>query len=219
MTARPSSQLWVMPLSVLLIAFGAFVVLAIAASDANILPGDEPIIDAVQRLPESPWRAVAKFGNILGATPTTPIVLVWFIVLSLMRRSATAVAFCSALLVLRFAAMALKSIFDSPRPNADHAFIRESFDGLGFPSGHMVTATIVAGAITIVMRQLFPGTRYTRLVIGFFWIWAIACGFARIWYGAHWPTDVLGGFLAGIVLLGVSSRLAKLSSSYVFRTK
>ena len=33
-------------------------------------------------------------------------------------------------------------------------------------------------------------------------LWVLlTVGFGRLWYGAHWPTDVLGGYALGAMLL------------------
>jgi undecaprenyl-diphosphatase len=46
----------------------------------------------------------------------------------------------------------------------------------------------------------------------------LTIGFARIYDGAHWPSDVLGGYLIGLIWLGLSIQVyrwakARLSGS------
>jgi uncharacterized protein (TIRG00374 family) len=60
--------------------------------------------------------------------------------------------------------------------------------GLGYPSGHTAVATAVG-----FMLVKFTPRRFHRYV----WLGVIVVGIARIYVGAHWPIDVMGGFLVG----------------------
>jgi undecaprenyl-diphosphatase len=69
--------------------------------------------------------------------------------------------------------------------------------GPSFPSGHMVTNTIIAVYCTLFYRR--RGWLY--------WIVTGAIGYSRIYLGAHWPSDIVGTlFLAigeALLLLGL----------------
>lgn len=77
----------------------------------------------------------------------------------------------------------------------------ENANGLGFPSGHSSGAMILFGALAWVSWQnLPPGMLRLVAVTGSFVI-VLLVGAARIFTGAHWPSDVLGGYLLAIATL------------------
>ncbi len=92
---------------------------------------------------------------------------------------------------------ALKELLAQPRPGDLEPginLIKES--GYGLPSGHAQSAVVLWGFLAHAGRKR--------------WLWAPAAalmlliGFSRIYLGVHFPTDVLGGWLIGAVLLGAA---------------
>jgi membrane-associated phospholipid phosphatase len=65
-----------------------------------------------------------------------------------------------------------------------------TFDS-SFPSGHMVRAILMAGAITAVWPALRPLIE----------LWCVAVAICLLVTGWHLPTDIAGGVLAGMALL------------------
>lgn len=63
-----------------------------------------------------------------------------------------------------------------------------------FPSGHAQTSIVVWGYLALVLRR-----RWFSL---FALVWVALIGLSRVYLGQHWPTDVLGGWLIGLLLLG-----------------
>jgi len=115
------------------------------------------------------------------------------IALLVWRRPAPAVSIVLAVLLAWLVAKFVKSVAERDRP----AFyirgteLRESgIEGLGFVSGHAAIAFAVA---TVLAPWLPRRLRPVPFVL------AVLVAFARVYYGAHLPLDVVGGAGLGIV--------------------
>ena len=106
-----------------------------------------------------------------------------------------ALAAILAALLLSFGADLLKEIAASPRPSVDFGVhVDHAFGGYGFPSGHVYRDTLVYGVIAVSAHALFsPRVAVAAQAVCVAII--LLAGPARIVVGAHWPSDVLGGYL------------------------
>ena len=99
--------------------------------------------------------------------------------------------------------IALKHVFERERP---HLFDKLAIPtDYSFPSGHSMSAVGVWGVIAAVVIHLYP--RHRTAVIATAIPLILSIGLSRIYFGVHWPFDVLGGFLAGTPPLLVSVHL------------
>ena len=103
-------------------------------------------------------------------------------------------ALALALVVAELMAQVLKHLADQPRPLAvidgldTHGYPVEPHEN-AYPSAH--TALLVAAVCA-----LWPWMRWPHRVVGVAIAVLVACN--RIYVGAHWPVDVLGGFAIGM---------------------
>ena len=102
-------------------------------------------------------------------------------------------AFAGAFLMLL--GIGLKLLIARPRPDSWVSEVGSI--SYGFPSGHTVFATVFFGlAIVFVGAWLQrPGVRLVVRVVLVLLI--LAFGVSRVYLGAHWPSDVIGGWLYG----------------------
>lgn len=96
----------------------------------------------------------------------------------------------------------IKIIVDRPRPTEDLVRIVEEANRKSFPSGHVLFYVVFFGFLTLLMYHLKNIPKTLRAAIGIASLFLIfSVPVSRIYLGAHWFTDVLGGFLLGIACL------------------
>lgn len=102
----------------------------------------------------------------------------------------------------------IKAIVNRPRPSKGLVRIVLETTQQSFPSGHVLFYVMFFGFLIILILQLehIPkALRYAVIIISLFLILTIPI--SRIYLGAHWFTDVLGGFLSGLLCLYLLSWL------------
>jgi membrane-associated phospholipid phosphatase len=73
-----------------------------------------------------------------------------------------------------------------------------------FPSGHTATAF----TLFLLTVQLFENK--TAFILGI--IYAIFCGYSRVYLGQHFPLDIAGGIIVAILTKEISYRIYKRSN-------
>ncbi|MDQ2683339.1 MAG: phosphatase PAP2 family protein [Chloroflexota bacterium] len=133
------------------------------------------------------------------------VALFAFCVVRHWQAEATAVATVG---VIRLANAGMKWVFDSPRPDEQFVRSESSHSGLGFPSGHTSGAMLFCGVVAWIAWRRIESPVGRIAVVGACALAVLTTGFGRMWVGAHWPSDVLGGLLwAGAALLILLHRL------------
>ena len=98
----------------------------------------------------------------------------------------------------------VKVAINRPRPMLGGCHV-VGLHGKSFPSGHMMTSTISYGMLLLVLLPLVRTTWRRRAAIGFvvFALLAIVVGRSAI--GAHFLSDLIAGFLLGLLWLTVAT--------------
>lgn len=148
-------------------------------------PFDERVMAAITGIAIPGFATMMKVANALGSIvvigAATIVAVVW-----LWRRGQHIDAVILAILavVTRLIDVVL------------HVFVR------GFPSGHAVNAVAIYGLIAVLMARDRIVLR--RILYGVVALVSLATGLARIYLRFHWPTDILGGYCLGLLLLSIA---------------
>ncbi len=166
-------------------------------------PLDTRIIAGVQSL-KQPWFGRAMLvATFLGNGPTVaPIVLIFAGYFALHHQPALAWGFVATLPIMLFY-NGLKFLFRRARPINPYAATLHSSS---FPSGHAAGSMATYGLIAYVTATQLA-TPYGLIVGLLIGLLPLAVGTSRIYLGAHYPTDVAGGWALGLVGLAVLIRI------------
>jgi membrane-associated phospholipid phosphatase len=110
--------------------------------------------------------------------------------------------FITSILLSGLVILGIKSVINRPRPTADYVRLVEVNRFQSFPSGHVMSYVLFFGFIIILMNTLKDIPLITRRIITYISLfYAITISFSRIYLGAHWFSDTLGGILLGLICL------------------
>jgi membrane-associated phospholipid phosphatase len=87
----------------------------------------------------------------------------------------------------------IKALVARPRPTADLVRVYDSPESYSFPSTTAFFAATFLGILGYLAWQ--PRRRVVIVTLGILLL--LSSGLSRVYVGAHWATDVLGGWLLG----------------------
>ena len=146
-----------------------------------------------------PWveemaRDVTALGGLAWITMATVVIAIY---LWLDDKTHMAVFVVAATASGAIVSMLLKSLFSRPRPDLvphlSHVYTSS------FPSGHSMLAAVVYLTLGSLLASVIGNLKLKIYVLCVAVLLTVFVGVSRIYLGVHYPTDVLGGWLAGLV--------------------
>lgn len=147
----------------------------------------QPVLDQVM-------IAISTFGNVVVAFCCMAVTAILFFIFKFKREA----WFTIAISFTGLFTFVLKRLFNRPRPTDEYVTIIESYRNNSFPSGHTLSYVVFFGFMILLMRKLTTIPTYIRNSVSIFSYFMFIVGpLSRIYLGAHWFTDIVGGFLVG----------------------
>ena len=107
-------------------------------------------------------------------------------------------AFVAALAAFGFSTI-LKLFLHRTRPDTLYVTTMR-FKSYSFPSGHAFGTTVVYGLLIFLAYSQID-SYWNVILLGLGWLGLLIIGLSRVYLGAHYPTDVLGGWLLSSIFL------------------
>jgi undecaprenyl-diphosphatase len=189
----------------LVLALVAFGLLALLARTIPYFPLDLELTRAIQAIP-APWLgSFLEAVTWIGFPPQSNYVFGGLILLLLL------VGRWLESVMLFFAAAGSISLWylfapliDRPRPSPELVQVAMQIPHGSFPSGHVVNLTAIFGFLAFLIWTHLPASWWRTVLLALLALPIVTVGFARVHAGAHWPSDVLAGYLLGGVWLALS---------------
>ena len=190
---------------VMAIAFG---VLALFARTIAFFSIDLELTRAIQGASPAWLRGVFEAVTWIGFPPQSNVVF-GAIVLGLLLTGYRLEGLMTAVAAIGSAGLwyLIAPLVDRPRPSPELVDVAMQLPTGSFPSGHVVNLTAIFGfLIFLTLLLVSRGWLRRTLALGAL-VPILTIGFARIEDGAHWPSDVLGGYMLGCVWLAITIQL------------
>lgn len=155
--------------------------------------GVERVVDGWRGAVDVPMLALTTVGDV-GGMATLAIVITVALLAKGRRREAVYFVLCSAGGLLLN--LMLKTAFHRARPDADLVYRIPQPPSFSFPSGHsMGTAAVLSSAVVVLYAlRLRRSLRFAAATFAALTWLGVAV--SRVYFGAHFPSDVVGGMLA-----------------------
>lgn len=157
---------------------------------------------------ERPLDFLSSIGNALGysriVVANLIVVTAIFLVI---RRKWWALFVLSAMIGWLFN-QALKQVVERPRPTPEYVRVTEHPDSWSFASGHTVAGSLFFGALAMLAWRTVASGRWRGAIVAIAVVLSGLIGVSRVYVGAHWPTDALGGWLIAALFLALLARIA-----------
>jgi membrane-associated phospholipid phosphatase len=96
----------------------------------------------------------------------------------------------------------VKRLIKRPRPTNELVSVVRVINEPSFPSGHVMHYTNLFGLLTYLLATNWHSGRLRNILIAICSALIISVGPSRVYLGAHWPSDVMAGYLYGGLWFG-----------------
>jgi membrane-associated phospholipid phosphatase len=199
-----------------LVALVIFALTSVLAAANEKFPGDVWLAQRIQDIDGKSFPRALDWAEDASDMPVVAVICVITVSLLLLARDPVFALILPIVVSGRILITgALKELIGRPRPSAEFVEFRDQPSTFAFPSGHATAAFVLYGLI-FYFASLRIRDRRIRLPV------QVACvviivltGLERVYVGHHWPSDILGGYLLGALILAACIALHQLATARV----
>lgn len=155
------------------------------AAIAGVVHGWRGELDGVMLL-------LTRTGGGLGMAVLSVSVIA---LLAAFRRRRAAVFMAAASLGTLLLSTGLKLLFQRARPE-DYLYLIDTPGSFSFPSGHALGSMGVLASCVVVLHAIGAPRLLRRVATAVGLLYAVGVALSRVYFGVHYPSDVVGGQLA-----------------------
>lgn len=171
-----------------------FSAIANEITERKPLPGDVAILDFIHRNFSTDltrfFLIFTDLGSTIGIIALTSLVVAYCLYRHQKKKAAVFLAGVGGAAV---ANVIIKLIFRRDRPSLWHALVSQP--GYSFPSGHAMASS----ALVFSLLYISWNTRWRWVAIALGLPFFILVALSRLFFGVHYPSDVVGGWLASLL--------------------
>ncbi len=183
----------------------ALVLFALYLALGFLVAGPPGLLDRDESALAGHSIGLALFFTRAGLFPTYAVLCVLTLVFGVVRREylRASLTIVVTLVLAWMSSDSLKLLFHRARPAEWYGMHETSFS---YASGHATNAIVFYGLWAFVAYRAMPPSPLRTAIVVLLCVWIAAIGWSRLALGAHYPTDVLGGYVLGEVwlLLGMA---------------
>jgi undecaprenyl-diphosphatase len=173
----------------------------------NTIQGHHPVPCLAIQQPHSPLEAALyDVSQLNNPIPSVIGGAIWLAAMLLLRLWRQAITLLVAVLSVGGLFLVLTPLVARPRPTIQSGIcVHDHYPYFSFPSGHVSHDVVTYGFLLYVtLSEPVRRWRYRWLLIPFQLLFVfdlLTIGYSRLLEGDHWPLDVLGGYILGILWL------------------
>ncbi len=168
--------------------------------DGNGITGvDQPVLDWFVAHRDPVETAIATVVTNLGSTLAMAALTLTMTLWAASRRQWGHVAFLLSAAASGALVLGIKTMVGRVRPPQSVQLVTET--SASFPSGHTLGSTAVILAVTGVLLTTVRSTAARAVTVAGGLTAVVLIGLSRLYPGAHWATDVLGGWMLGVAVV------------------
>lgn len=137
---------------------------------------------------------VTDIGDIQGYAVI--LVICALVVIFTTKRWALLYEVTSVLLLATISNVLLKRAYDRARPDLEHLVTVKT---LSYPSGHAMSSMAFYGFLIYLVYKSTLKVWMKTIIIAISFVLILSIGTSRVYLGVHFPSDVLGGWIAGLI--------------------